>query len=433
MDTESQYIFDRMQLHRLLEKHPDWTDEKLAEETGRCKRWVRKWRPRVLNPEVKDFSRYLSLSRAPKTIQKKVHPDVEKLIVDLREELSEVYHRKAGPIVIINELRKREDLKDEGYYLPTSPTTIADILKKNGYILPKRPRFRIPIVLPEPNEEWEIDFGIIYLGDKSRFEFFVVVDRGTSRVIYLEGCERYHAETALAAVAKLFILHGLPKRIRMDRDSRFVGAWTADSYPSALLRFIRNVGVEPVICPPRRPDKKPFVERAIFTIKHEWFARLSLDTIADAHEALESFPHYYHSERIHQGQACQNKTPDEAFPNLPPLPSIPEQIDPDAWLNLSHGRVYRRRISSNGTIQIDKFTYYVDKNYAKQSVLVHLDAQKKTFSVENGSEIIKVLDIKGLHGEKLIDLQSYIRQMKEEARSTEMHRLMMWYKIGDAA
>ena len=111
-------------------------------------------------------------------------------------------------------------------------------------------------------EEWEMDFCEIRLED-GRFEFFLVVDRGTSRVVYLEGCEGYNAVSALMAVFRLFLLNGLPKRLRLDRDPRFVGNWTRDSYPAPLVRLLRVLGLEEVICPPRRPNKKPYVERCV--------------------------------------------------------------------------------------------------------------------------------------------------------------------------
>jgi hypothetical protein len=47
------------------------------------------------------------------------------------------------------------------------------------------------------------------------FEFFIVVDRGTSRLVYLEAREGYNAVTALEAVARLLLLHGLPQRLRV--------------------------------------------------------------------------------------------------------------------------------------------------------------------------------------------------------------------------
>ena len=47
MDAESERIFARMQLHHLLETHPDWSDQRLAHETGKSESWVLKWRPRL--------------------------------------------------------------------------------------------------------------------------------------------------------------------------------------------------------------------------------------------------------------------------------------------------------------------------------------------------------------------------------------------------
>ena len=92
-----------------------------------------------------------------------------------------------------------------------------------------------------------MDFAEIRLSHDTILEFFIVVDRGTSRLVHLEGNEGYHAETALEALARLFILKGLPKRLRFDRDTRFVASWTSASYPSALFRFLLTIGVEPIV------------------------------------------------------------------------------------------------------------------------------------------------------------------------------------------
>ncbi len=83
----------------------------------------------------------------------------------------------------------------------------------------------------------------------------MVVDRGTSRLIYLEGSTGYNAETALEALVRLFSTCGLPKRLRFDRDPRLWGAWSRDSYPSPMIRMLRVLGIEDVPCPPHRPDK----------------------------------------------------------------------------------------------------------------------------------------------------------------------------------
>ena len=434
MDTEARRIFDRMRLEMMMEQHPEWTVTKYALELGRSRAFVYEWRDRINDPNNKTFAaKYMSRSCAPTSNEKWVQEEVEKAIIELREELSEKYARKAGPIPIIRELQKREDLKDEGYYLPTSPTTIATILRKYGYILPKIRYQYHPVILPPPNEEWEVDFGLTQLGDRSWFEFFVVVDRGTSRIVYLEGDERYNAETSLEAFARLFIQHGMPKRIRMDRDTRFVASWTSDGYSSALIRFLRVLGIEVIVCPPRQPWKKPFVERAIYTIKHEGFSKYPMNDIADAREALDLFKHFYHEERPHQGRACGGQTPNEAFPSLPTLPHVPDEVQPNAWLEHDHGRVFRRNVNSRGFIQVDKERYYVGKQHAKKRVLVHLDAPKQRFSINDGERVIAELEIKGLSDQQTVSFSAYLKQMKREARSVEYHRFMMWHQRGDDA
>jgi hypothetical protein len=277
-----------------------------------------------------------------------------------------------------------------------------------------------------------MDFCEIRLQD-GRFEFFLVVDRGTSRVVHIEGCAGYQADTALEAVMRLFTINGLPKRLRFDRDPRFVWSWSADGYPAPLVRLLQVLGVEPVICPPRRPDKKPYVERCVRTFKHEWLDRFSLDTMADVYEVLAAFPHYHNAQRVHLGRTCAGRTPDEAFPQLPVLPALPEAVQPNRWLETYHGRIFRRRIRSNGTIQIDKHIYYINYKRAKQNVLVHLDAHRRCLWISwEGLKLPKRLPLQGLQSEYL-DLGTYLRVLQDEARSIAAYRRMLWQQTSEVA
>lgn len=432
MDTESQRIYDRMRLHKLMQKHPNWMPTQLAAELGRSERWARKWVRRFKAISEPSFEMYLSQSRAPKKRSRQTPEVVKDVICDLRVSLSEQYHRLAGARLIRHYLHKEQWLNDLDVFVPSSSRTITGILRERGYIIDPPKHEHEPLPRCAPMEEWEMDFCEIRLVD-GRFEFFLVVDRGTSRVVYLEGCEGYRADTALEAVIRLFLLNGMPKRLRFDRDPRFVWSWSADSFPAPLVRLLHVLGVEPVICPPRRPDKKPYVERCVRTFKHEWLDRFSLDTMADCYEALEAFPHYHNTERVHFGRACNGRTPDEAFPLLPILPFPSDEVEPNAWLESQHGRVFRRRIRANGMIQVDKHVYYVDKKLAKRSVLVHLDATKRCLRVTvDGVLLAKPLPLKDLHEEQL-PLFDYLKILQREAISIAHYREMMWRQSGEVA
>ena len=422
MDSESKRIYERMRLHDLMKQHPEWSPVQLAVELGHSERWARKWVRRFQAVSEPSLKMYLSESRAPKKRTRQTPDVVKDVICDLRVSLSEQYHRPAGGHLIRHYLDKEECLKEQGVFIPSSSRTITKILRERGYIVDPPKHEHEPLPRCAPMEEWEMDFCEIRLVD-GRFEFFLVVDRGTSRVVYLEGGGGYKADTALDAIMRLFLLHGMPKRLRFDRDPRFVWSWSADGFPSPLVRLLHVLGVEPIICPPRRPDKKPYVERCVRTFKHEWLDRFSLNTMADCHEALEAFPHYHNAERVHFGRACNGRTPDEAFPAA--------EVHPNAWLESQHGRMFRRRIRANGTIQVDKHVYYVDKNLEKQFVLTHLDAKKRCLYITlDGMQIGKPLPLQDLHDEKM-SRSDYLKILQKEAMSIANYREMMWQKSGE--
>jgi hypothetical protein len=125
-----------------------------------------------------------------------------------------------------------------------------------------------PLDRPAPLEEIEIDFTDVGSippdpDDKRQHaaETFNWVDRGTSRPMAARVRADYHAGTAIETCAQIIQQIGLPKRIRCDRDSRFVGNTRTDDFPAPFMRFWMNLGVELVLCPPQRPDLKPYVER----------------------------------------------------------------------------------------------------------------------------------------------------------------------------
>jgi hypothetical protein len=112
---------------------------------------------------------------------------------------------------------------------------------------------------------------------------------------------------------------------------------------------------------------------------------------------------------------------------------LPEVVNPNDWLKAQHGRVFRRRIRSNGTIQVDKHIYYVDHRLDKRSVLVHLDAHQRCLRVTlDGKLLPKALSLKGLRTEPL-ELQDYLKVLQEEAISIAHYRHMVWMQSGEVA
>jgi hypothetical protein len=320
MKDETEWILERIKLYELLRQHPEWSPRQYAHELGHDPKWVRTWKARFKTAMAVTLELFWSHSRAPKTVRRKIGEEAKQLVCQLREQLSEKFHRKAGSRTLQWGLSEYAAQHPVPFALPKSRSTIDQILRERGYIQPPRPVIHEPLVLPAPMEEWEIDFGEVWLKDEGVFEFFIAVDRGTSRLVYLEGrLGGYNAERALEAVTRMFIQCGLPRRIRFDRDVRLWSAWTRDSYPSPFVRFLRVLAIRDVICPPRRPDLKPVVERCIETLKHECFYVERPEDWLVALEVADTFRYFYNHDRANQSSACGNRPPFEAFPTLPTL------------------------------------------------------------------------------------------------------------------
>lgn len=353
---------------------------------------------------------FKSHSRAPHHRPRQIAAVVRDAILGLRDSLKAVYGRVVGPRTILYHLHRDGLLQKQGVYLPRATRTIWQVLKDGGR-LPSRVREHHPIERPDPMQHWEMDFG--QLGNA--FEFLTVVDRGTSVLVDTQTQPHYNAETALMAVATLLIIMGLPQKLRFDNDTRFVGTALSDGYPSPLMRFLLCLGIEPDRVEPGKPYHKPFAERSVRTLKHEC---LWLDPPHDHLEVagiLDVYRHFYNHDRANQSLACDNRPPFEAFPELPPLPHVPEVIDPDAWLAHYHRHIFRRRVSS-GSISVGNHAYYVGHQYSKERVGVMLDAEKRVFHVLHKGLVIRELEIADLIG-KPMSFQDYLKRMLEEART----------------
>ena len=235
---DDSWEIDRIRLYYLMQEHPKWSIARLAKTLERSLSWVKKWRKRFREAKQHTPRMFKSRSRAPKTRPKHVTKRVRMAILSFRDQLKSVYNRVVGPKTILYHLQIDPLLQDE--FIPRSSYTVWRVLKDGGRI-PTRVREHHPVERPSPMCHWELDFG--QLADK--VEFLSVVDRGTSILVNTQAEKHYTAETALFAIYQLFILNGLPQKLRFDRDSRFVGSWGMDDYPSSLIRFLLCLGVQP--------------------------------------------------------------------------------------------------------------------------------------------------------------------------------------------
>jgi hypothetical protein len=368
-----------------------------------------------------------TVNRARKTPSAPYHPEVIARILELREQPPAEVPRKIGPLTILYYLHNDDALVAQ-HRLPRSTATIWKILDQHQRIV-RQPKVEpLPFERPEPMDTWEIDFTDVSTAVSSRtdktahqVEAFAVIDCGTSILVDLQAVDDYQAQTALVAMASTLIQQGLPKRIVFDRDTRLVGSWSADDFPSAFMRFLLCLGIALEVCPSRRPDLKPFVERYLRTLNQECVQVKCPENVPQAREAFAVHRETYNHQRPNQSKACGNLPPFQAFTQLPRLPHIPQTVDPDHWLTHYHNRFYKRRVDHSGRVQIDKHRYYIQRGLAGRYVVCKLNADRRVLAVIVDGKTIKTIPLKGIY-DKPMAFGDYLELMMKEAEA-EQQRL----------
>ena len=276
METEAQLIALRASLRWLAQQHPNWTQHELATALGKSVSWVKKWLKRLREAQPTDVMVLHARSRARKTPPASIasQPAVVQRILEIRERPPENLHRVPGSEAILYYLHRDPELQKAGVRLPRSQTTVWKILGRFGCIAQDHRRKPKPLPRKQPGEEVQLDLKDVTTvpadpeGKRQHVvEITNFVDAGTSIWLNRSVGGDFDAETLLEVVAQFLREHGRPAMLTFDNDPRFVGSASGRDFPSALVRFLLCVGVEPNVCPPHRPAS-PRVCRAISS--HAW-------------------------------------------------------------------------------------------------------------------------------------------------------------------
>jgi putative transposase len=222
-------------------------------------------------------------------------------------------------------------LLDHGESRMPVASTIGDLLKDRGLIVPRRRRVRTPPSVDplalgsEPNEVWCTDFkGHFALGDKTRCHPLTLTDHASRYLLKCEGLAAPTDEAARVHFERAFREFGVPDRMRSDNGVPF--ASTAPGGLSALSIWWIKLGIVPERIEPGQPQQNGRHERMHKTLKAEV---APCATPIEQQRAFDRFRHIYNDERPHE--ALGQKTPasryDRSRRTMPSALRSPEYAD----------------------------------------------------------------------------------------------------------
>jgi transposase InsO family protein len=293
------------------------------------------------------------LSRAPGTCPHALPPETIAAVVAMRRR-----YPRFGP----KKIKARLALDRADVTWPAA-STIGDVLKREGLIVPKIRRRR-PIDQGAtmagsdvPNGEWAIDFkGWFRTIDGTRCDPLTVSDTASRYLLEARITPPTHAGVK-TVLEKVFGEIGLPDAIRSDNGAPF-GSHGAGGL-SRLSVWLLKLGVEPRFIPPASPQHNGRHERMHRTLKAET-TRPPAQCWQQQQVRFDNFRHAYNEERPHE--ALGQVTPASRW--QPPRRQLPRRIE-EPWYDADH---QVRRVRTTGEIKWRNMFVFISEVVAGELV-----------------------------------------------------------------
>jgi transposase InsO family protein len=284
-------------------------------------------------------------SRAPHHCPHRIEPAVAALIVSARRK-----HPDWGPGKLLDWLAPRHP--DVEW---PAVSTAGDLLKREGLIKRRRPRYRpehpgvVPPVTHAPNDLWTADFkGHFRTGDGRYCYPLTILDLHSRYLLTCHGLRSTESRMARPIFERAFREYGLPAAIRTDNGVPF--ATTGLHGLSLLSVWWIRLGIMPQRILPAHPEQNGAHERMHKTLKRGAI-RPPRATLGAQQRAFTSYRTLYNEERPHD--ALDGTTPAAHYRSSPR--AYPAQLPAIEY----PGHFVVKRITGAGTFRFKERLFFL--------------------------------------------------------------------------
>lgn len=336
----------------------DYTITQLSEMYEVSRKTIYKWTGRYREEGPVGLE---EKSRAPMN-----HPNATPLRVAREIVAAKLSHERWGPKKVLAWL----DAHQHGERWP-APSTIGEILKREGLVRPRRAKRRTPPYnqpfheVTRPNAVWSTDFkGQFRTGDGKPCYPLTISDNYGRYLLLCTGLTHPTHEEAKPCFEEAFERYGLPEAIRMDNGAPFASVGLGGL--TELSVWFIKLGIRPERIEPGHPEQNGRHERMHRSLK-EATADPPKRDIKEQQKAFDEFAQEYNNERPHE--ALGQKTPASCYrPSLRPYPVKVPKIE-------YHGDVIMRQVRHNGQIKWWGELIYVSKALAGEPVALKQEGE----------------------------------------------------------
>ncbi len=233
--------------------------------------------------------------------------DEERLTADIVElarqygrhgyrKIAELLRTTAG--LVVNDKRVERIWRREGLKVPAKQPKRSRLWLADGSCLRLRAE--------RPNHVWSYDFVEDRTHEGRKYRMLNIIDEFTHECLAIRIDRKLKSVDVIDVLSDLFILRGVPERLRSDNGPEFVA--------KAVQDWIAAVGAKAAYIAPGSPWENGFVESFNARLRDELLDGEIFYSLAEARIVVESWRRHYNAKRPHASLGYKPPAPEVFIP-----------------------------------------------------------------------------------------------------------------------
>jgi hypothetical protein len=224
----------------------------------------------------------------------------------------------------------------------------------------------------EAMELWQMDItGGVFLVDGSELKVVTGIDDHSRFCVSAMVVRRATARPVCEALAEAMRTHGIPDQILTDNGKVFTGRFGPGTGEVLFDRICRENGIRHLLTAPRSPTTTGKVERFHKTLKKDFLAGRTFESLEEAQKAIDGWVVEYNTERPHQGIGGVPPIRRFELAVVEPLELVigdDQSEAPGVEVVAEEPRRVTRKVGHGGRISLAMFPYHVGRWLAGETV-----------------------------------------------------------------
>ena len=225
-------------------------------------------------------------------------------IVELARQYGRYGYRKIAELLrttaglVVNDKRVERIWRREGLKVPAKQPKRSRLWLADGWCLRLRAE--------RPNHVWSYDFVEDRTHEGRKYRMLNIIDEFTHECLAIRIDRKLKSVDVIDVLSDLFILRGVPERLRSDNGPEFVA--------KAVQDWIAAVGAKAAYIAPGSPWENGFIESFNARLRDELLDGEIFYSLAEARIVVESWRRHYNAKRPHASLGYKPPAPEVFIP-----------------------------------------------------------------------------------------------------------------------